>query len=177
MEIRFGPDDLKLIEDTIARGFARGIVSAIKALAKEGLFSGLNGTAYAPLAPDEPPAEPQFGQHLERKPDQPAPRFRKKRRSYTEVCKTVAHRPQGYITLDRAREILATPNADATIRAWVLDRRLPAVIAADQKPPAKGLPGRLVVEMTTFRTLNGARLAELERRPWLASGINSHAAV
>lgn len=148
-------DNLKTLEDMLARALARGILSAVRRLAGEGLLSGLAAVVAAsptdvevappePIAPVEPPT--------------PAKRTRSPNRSFKEVCKTVEHRPEGYLNTERAREIIGGDMAQAVLRTWIFEKSVPAVIVASMRPPTKGLPGRLMVDGGALRQRNALRI-------------------
>jgi hypothetical protein len=124
-------------------------------------------------------------------PAQPAPRPRPAetpaakapRRSLRQVCKTVAKRPDGYITTDDAVEILAGVRPDSAgqmIFQWIWAGEIAAVIVAEFRgKPTKGLPGRLMVDRKSVIARNTQRLANRAVAPRLRQGatkVDQHAA-
>lgn len=64
--------------------------------------------------------------------------------------KVIPNRPEGYIPTDEARELitgLSETSASATLSTWIHKDEVPAVIVINAKPPTRGMPGRLHVNM------------------------------
>ena len=77
---------------------------------------------------------------------EPAPLMRtaKTRKLYLSLYKTVAHRPHGYISTAEAADFLGQ-NKSGQISMWLQKGEVDALIVAGEKPPTKGLPGRLMI--------------------------------
>ena len=173
MELRLHADDLKSLEDMVAKAITRGIVSAVRMLAREGLLSGLvNGAAQADAppepaidpAPPEPrpaPPEPEPWRSVHGNPRQP-------RRSLKEILKTVAHRPDGFIASEKAYEVIGGDSAPSILRTWLFERTVRAVIVAEYHgTPTKGLPGKLHVERASLKARNEVRIRNSTTPPML----------
>jgi hypothetical protein len=110
----------------------------------------------------EPPSEPEprVPVFLKPPPDNPFPRGKaveppplmrekKTRKLYQELYRTVAIRPHGYVTIQEACAFLAG-GADGAkfsgpVSTWLQKGELEACIVAGEKPPTKGLPGKLMI--------------------------------
>jgi hypothetical protein len=85
-------------------------------------------------------------------------KHKRKYRTASDVCYTVADRPQGYITTDEAVALLGGGESiKIQLGQWILDEDIPAVIVAGYKPPTKGLPGRLMVKKQAALDRNDLR--------------------
>lgn len=176
MELRLNADDLKSLEDVFAKAMMRGIVSAVRMLAREGLLSGLvNGVAQA----DAPP-EPAFDPSPPEPVSEPAPpvvaaapeaepeRKRGPNRSLKDILKTVAHRPDGFIASEKAYEVIGGDSAPSILRTWLYERTVRAVIVAEYHgTPTKGLPGKLHVERASLKARNEVRIRNSTTPPML----------
>lgn len=115
--------------------------------------------------PDRPPVDTQpveVRRLPEARPGRPVapppPRTERQRAPSTslrQVCRTVAHRPEGFIDSAKARELLGDLTYDP-LGIWIRAGEIDAVIVAGAKPPTKGLPGRLYV----------SRRSLMEREAW-----------
>lgn len=175
MELRLHADDLKSLEDMVAKAMTRGIVSAVRMLAREGLLSGLvNGVAQA-----EAPPGPAFDPSPPEPVPEPAPvgaaapeaepeSKRKPNRSLKEILKTVAHRPDGFIASEKAYEVIGGDSAPSILRTWLFERTVRAVIVAEYHgTPTKGLPGKLHVERASLKARNEVRIRNSTTPPML----------
>jgi hypothetical protein len=165
----FDADDLKLVEDMFAKAMTRAIVSALKIASRDGLLRPeaepepepvhAQPDVHAPPEPiperPEPVQEPKVPVFLKPPPEHPFPngkaveppplkRMAKTRKLYLKLYKTVADRPQGFITAHEAAAVLGE-NKSGQISMWLQKGELDAVIVANEKPPTKGLPGKLMI--------------------------------
>lgn len=176
----FDADDLKQFEDMFARAMTRAIVSALKIAAREGLLRPEaepepEGVAVAPepprpeAAPPEEPvaAPPRVPIFLKPPPDNPFPPGKaveppplkshaKTRKIYLELYRTVAVRPQGYISVPEACDFLGGAKFSGPVSTWLQKGELEACIVANEKP-TKGLPGKLMIKKESLIARDQAR--------------------
>lgn len=180
----FDEADRSDLERTIARGVARGIVSAIRTLARDGWLPSKEAVAQAvekvvetitpeelsepvleqaaaPVAPSPPAAAPPPQSPPVTVPAQPVPAPRpvpplaalpnkkpRNRHDLSILLRTVASRPDGYVSRDEMVESLrkgGTPAPDAQLSQWIAKQEVDAIIVRGYGKPTKGLKGRLCV--------------------------------
>ena len=165
----FDDDDLKRFEDTMARAMTRAIISALRMASKEGLLlrpevvrevlqperPAPEPEPQAPAQEPPPTPEPRVPIFLRPPPDNPFPKGKAveppplKREAktgplYQQLYPTVATRPQGYISIGEACDLLGGVKFSGPISTWLQKGELEACIVADEKP-TKRLPGRLMI--------------------------------
>lgn len=155
--------DLTALETLIVRT----IVRTVKTLARDNLLpwalaqpTAVEITPEAPTKPTnghaveaapEPtpePTPPVFNRHYNTPAVEPPPKPKKHRERHPllEVVKTVATKPNGYIDMKAAAELIGgTDNVKVQLYTWIKSRQINAVIVANVAPPSKGMPGRLMV--------------------------------
>lgn len=173
----FDAEDLKAFEDTLFRAMVR----AMRVISKEAKVAGWQPPVEA--APATEPQSPTLDQPEDEVTTAPG---RRTRRSYADVVKSVPSRPIGYITVEDARELMNMPETTAapTLRNWIFDSEVKAVIACDARlAPTHGLPGRLMVEKESLlqrnrQRIENAALAPRYRdpfpRPASMNGVDDH---
>jgi hypothetical protein len=159
---------------------ARAVLRAFRVAKKEGLIDGYTPPpAEEYLIPDEPhgPPKPEFGLLVEggnavpvAEPEQePEQRQRRQRRKWREVCNEVFSLPDGYVTIEKARDLVGGHElrAQTLIMDWVFAGEVSGVIWCTRKAaPTYGLPGHLMINQPELA-------ARLERR----EGLNGSAVV
>lgn len=180
----FDADDLKQFEDMFARAMTRAVVSALKIAARDGLLlrperaaevitpeaiftEPADGPAPPPEPTPEPAREPRVPIFLKPPPDNPFPPGKaveppplkshaKTRKIYLELYRTVAVRPQGYISVPEACDFLGGAKFSGPVSTWLQKGELEACIVANEKP-TKGLPGKLMIKKESLIARDQAR--------------------
>lgn len=167
----FDADDLKAIEDMLVKVLVR----SARIIAKENLVQGWKPPVEAP--PPRVPAPvvvetvkaPEPPKVVAPEPEIPAKKQRAPRRNVAKIVKTVADRPEGYITTDQARDLIGRDaGSQSALSRWILEQEIPAVIVAGHRPPTKGLPGRLMIDKKALLARNEQRKENVETMPSLA---------
>lgn len=178
----FDAEELKALEDTLARAMLR----AIRVALKEGMVNG-----YKPPEPEaEPAAVPAFGMRVSGgnaapvepvKPivadNLPSPKkHRQKNRHITDVAQIVEGRVPGFIPSEDALSLIGVSDpayAAQLLRSWVFGKEVEAVIQQGAKvTPTKGLPGKLMIHKLQLTQRNELRKrnAALPTRERMALG-------
>lgn len=103
---------------------------------------------------------------------------KEKRRSIRNVAKVQVDRPFGYVTTQDAAKLMTDMTMDQAItciNVWALDREIPSVICTSEKPPTKGLPGRLMVDKAELIKRNDTRKRNAALPPRMRQRIKKYA--
>lgn len=187
----FDDDDLKRIEDMMARAMTRAVVSALKIAARDGLMlrpetpatepeavQPATSTSPPPLEPVAPAPSKPLPVFLKPPPELPFPpgkateppplnRMAKTRSLYLKLYKTVGDRPDGYVTVADAVHFLGGPTKSGMVSIWLQKHEVEALIVANVRPPTKGLPGKLMINKSSLVARDQLRQANKQVAPGL----------